>query len=724
MSPTHRRLAVVWLSGFSTMALQMAAVRVLAPVVGASILVWATTIALSLLAMTLGYLLGGRLAVRVGSGRLLTLTLGSAAVLTALVPVLREVWGDRITLGLTHADTATVVGALVGFLAMFAAPAVLLGVTPPFVMHLALDDLSRGGRTAGGLYAFSTIGSIVGTLLPGLVLLQWLGSADTLRVVAGMLAVAAALAWWLGSTDRRTPGGQSQRAGVTPRGGAGLGVPAVLIAVVLAEGVATMTTEISTARMVAPFFGSSHAVWAILVATALGAIALGSHLGGKAADRWPTRAGLAVLMVVSAVAVSVLPFLMRPLLLISDGSIEAVDVPRLVSTFLGSMLLAAIPMTLLGMAPPWALRIALASPEVAGRVAGRLYALSTAGALVGTMVTTIWLVPWIGTRRTLLLAAILVAGTALVLARPRGRAALAGGVVVAVGIAGLALVPTGLVKPVDGEVVLAERETRYQFVQVVERPGGRRYLQMNEGWAVHSVYDPDQLLTGGYWDAFLALPALTAPTTPTGDLLVLGNAGGTVPRLFRHYWPDVDVDGVELDPVVTELGEEWLDLSGPNLTVTTADARPFLAHAGDRVWDMIVVDTYRQPYIPFYLTTQEFFTAVRDRLAPGGILAINVSRTPEDTRIEDHLARTLHEVFGYVGRYPTGAYNDVLVAAAVAPSATGAGRIEVDADIAGIVRSFADGLRPVPLDQALRPLTDDRAPVEWMTDLMIFGQAG
>lgn len=731
---------VVLLSGFSTMALQMSAVRVLAPFVGATILVWATTIGLSLLAMTIGYLLGGWLSVRLGAAQVLTITLTIAALLTGLVPTLRGLVDDHLTLGITDASWASVVGAAVGFIAMFAAPAVLLGVTPPYAMHLVIHDVAHSGRAAGRLYAVSTVGSILGTLLPGLLLLQWIGSARTLYVVAALLVLAAALALVYPPLVDPPLVDPSLAEQVSTRAAPRLNP--LIAAIVVTEGIATMATEISTSRLVAPFFGSSHAVWAVLVAIALGAIALGSFLGGRAADRWPTRSSLALLLWVAASAVVALPFAVRPLLLVSVGSIDDVDVPRLVSTFLGSMLLAGVPMTLLGMVPPWALRLALersdgrsdAEHDGAGGIASRLYALSTGGALVGTFASAIWLIPWLGTRRTLALAAVLVVVVALALGRSQYRWARVGGVVALAMVLAAVVVRPGLVKPSD-DVVLAERESRYQFVQVLERPSGRRVLQMNEGWAVHSVYDPGKALTGGYWDAFLALPDLvgTAGESPESSakapgLLVLGNAGGTVPRMYRGYWPEIAVDGVELDPVVTELGERWLDSAGRNLTITTADARPYLAHAGDRDWDIVVVDTYRQPYIPFYLATKEFFASVRDHLAPGGVLAINVSRTPGsgpgngsgDTRLEDHLARTLHDVFGYVGRYRSGDYNDVLVAADTAPDVA---RAKADPNLPAPVRSDLATFQDVPLDDRVAVLTDDKAPVEWMTDLMIFGQA-
>ena len=123
--------------------------------------------------------------------------------------------------------------------------------------------------------------------------------------------------------------------------------------------------------------------------------------------------------------------------------------------------------------------------------------------------------------------------------------------------------------------MLFEGESPYQFVQVRERPGGERVLYLNEGWAVHSRWRADAVLTGGYWDAFLALPLLTG--RPDGRLAVLGNAGGTTTRAYGRAWPDTHVDGVEIDPLVSEVGERYLGLDeNPNAEVHTDDARVYL----------------------------------------------------------------------------------------------------------------------------------------------------
>jgi spermidine synthase len=102
------------------------------------------------------------------------------------------------------------------------------------------------------------------------------------------------------------------------------------------------------------------------------------------------------------------------------------------------------------------------------------------------------------------------------------------------------------------------RRPYHQYIQVVERPDGRRLLYLNEGVAVHSVWWPDSVLTGGVWDAFLALPPLLG--RPLERVAILGNAAGTTARALSAYYPDAEIDGVELDPAVSRVGRRWFEM--------------------------------------------------------------------------------------------------------------------------------------------------------------------
>ena len=372
-------------------------------------------------------------------------------------------------------------------------------------------------------------------------------------------------------------------------------------AVVFTGGAGTLATEIAASRLLAPYFGSSTIVWANIIGLILVYLSVGYWLGGKVADRRPEPRFLGGMILVAALAIAVTPFVARPILDLAVRGLDAVSVGAVVGSFFAALALFAVPITLLGAVAPFAIRLALENVGEAGTVAGRLYALSTVGSIVGTFLSAIVTIPLLGTQRTMLgSAALLVLASALLLGARWQLLTLAA--------AALLLIPPGTIKASEG--LLFETESSYQYIQIVERSDGSRALHLNEGIAVHSVWHPDSVLTGGVWDTFLLVPPLL--DRPPESMLVIGNAGGTVARAFGQLYPQVEIDGVEIDPEVSEAARRYMGLDdNPRLEVISADGRPYLELTDER-YDIIVVDAYHQPYIPFHLATTEFFEAVRE----------------------------------------------------------------------------------------------------------------
>jgi spermidine synthase len=488
---------------------------------------------------------------------------------------------------------------------------------------------------------------------------------------------------------------------VESRAGRGLGIA------VFAAGAASMATEICASRLLAPYYGSSTVVWANVIGLILASLSIGYWLGGRLADRRPTRRTLGTVVLAAAVAATAIPFVAQPFLDLSARGLDRLSAGAVIGSFFAALVLFAPPVVLLGMVTPFAIRLSVSDVETAGSVAGRIFALSTAGSLLGTFAPALVTIPLVGTQRSLLGAATLAAvGGSLLLGRRW--------VVVGLAFAALAAIPPGAVKASPG--LLYETESPYQYVQVVQRDGAR-YLYLNEGLAVHSEWRPHDVLTGGEWDMFLAVPPLLG--RPLERVAILGNAGGTTARALGVFYPAASVDGVELDPAVTRAATRFLGLrDNPRLRVVTADARPFLRRTHAR-YDLIAIDAYRQPYVPFYLATQEFFRLVRDRLAPGGIVALNVATVPGDHRLAEAVAGTLATVFPRVVTWQALRLNQLVVGLTrPLPLPELRRRLRLGpARLAPLRRLFAAQARPAA--PAARPWTDDRAPVEWVTDRMI-----
>ena len=174
--------------------------------------------------------------------------------------------------------------------------------------------------------------------------------------------------------------------------------------------------------------------------------------------------------------------------------------------------------------------------------------------------------------------------------------------------------PTGTLKAdSDSGRTIFETDTEYQYARVVERGDGSRILELNEGQAQHSLWRPGTVLTGGYWDGMLVAPFAGGSGEAPRRVAILGNAAGTTARAYAELFPGTHVDGVEIDAELSEIGKRYFGLrEGPRLALHHEDARPFLRQADAR-YDVIAIDAYRQPYIPFYLSTREFFELCRDR---------------------------------------------------------------------------------------------------------------
>jgi len=184
---------------------------------------------------------------------------------------------------------------------------------------------------------------------------------------------------------------------------------------VLAAGAGSTSTEICASRLLAPYFGASTVVWANVIGLVLAALSLGYWLGGRLADRHPRPQVLGGIVVAGGVLVAVVPFAAHPFLDVTVRGLNNLSAGAVVGSFLGSLVLFAPSVVLLGMAAPFAIRLAVADVAVAGTVAGRLYALSTAGSIAGVFVPALVTIEAFGTQRTLVGTAAVVAlgGSAL-----------------------------------------------------------------------------------------------------------------------------------------------------------------------------------------------------------------------------------------------------------------------------------------------------------------------
>jgi predicted membrane-bound spermidine synthase len=496
----------------------------------------------------------------------------------------------------------------------------------------------------------------------------------------------------------------------------------LLLSLVFVGGMCSLGVELTASRLLDPYFGNSLIIWAVLIGMVLLYLTAGYYLGGKWADRHPYYSVLYQISAWSAFLVGIVPFVARPVLLWSAQGFAQYSAGILVGSLLGVVALLAVPVTLMGFISPFAIRLSMEGGDVAssGNVAGGLYALSTMGSLVGTFLPVLVLIPNIGTRNTFLLFAFLLLGVSLVgLFSQMGKRALPYAAMPVILISLALFAGGGIVKPVEYGELLLERESMYNYIQVVGW-GDEVWLRLNEGQGIHSIYAPGMVLVGGVWDYFLVAPYFNNPpfrSVDVGSLALIGSAAGTIAKQYTAVYGPIPIDGAEIDPAIIEVGRQYFDMTEPNFRAVAQDGRYFLANS-DRTYDVIAIDAYRPPYIPFHLTTREFFQQVREHLTPEGVVAINVGRTRTDWSLVEVLASTLKAEFPSVYTVdleePGLDLINVLVIATVQP--TSLENLQENAELLTdpILRLVVDASVPRAREFTTPTLvfTDDRAPVE------------
>jgi predicted membrane-bound spermidine synthase len=494
----------------------------------------------------------------------------------------------------------------------------------------------------------------------------------------------------------------------------------LLLLVVFVGGMTSLGSELTASRLLDPFFGNSLIIWAVLIGMVLLYLTVGYYIGGKWADRSPRHRVLFQITAWAAFLIGLVPFVARPVLLWSVQGFAQYSAGILAGSLLGVVALFAVPITLLGCVSPFVIRLAVRDVESAGNVAGGIYALSTVGSILGTFLPVLVLIPNIGTRNTFfffsfVLLAISLAGLFWTL-RARALPYLLMPIVLIVLIVAL---PPGIIKPVEYGELLYETESAYNYIQVVQW-GDEVWLKLNEGEGVHSIYDPNSVLVGGIWDYFLIAPYFNNPpftADQVGSLALVGSAAGTVPKQYTHVYGPIPIDGAEIDPEIIRVGREYFDMNEPNFNAVAQDGRYFLANSPAK-YDVIAIDAYRPPYIPFHLTSREFFRQCYDHLTENGVVAINVGRTQTDWSLVEVLAGTLKAEFPNVYTVDLSQHGfdliNVLVVATKQP--TRLENLEANAALMThpILQEVAsDSLpRAAEFTETGHVFTDDKAPVE------------
>jgi len=426
-------------------------------------------------------------------------------------------------------------------------------------------------------------------------------------------------------------------------------------------GAIVMSFEMLGSRYLNPYFGSGIYTWASLISTVLAALCLGYFLGGWLADRAPSLTVLGLTVIIGSAYVLLVPVFAERML---ESLLAGIDDVR-TGSLVASMAILFFPVTFLGMFSPFGIRLLLRNPAHSGQVSGTVYGVNTLGSIVGTLGTTFYLIPMMGSRAITITAGIvgILSGLALIAANRLMRAVPAVLLAGAIASGSVALVPgpasgEDLVDMKVREQLLTRKdgqidhvETTYNDIFVFKDKSELNMAFQLKGWdytqSTINLKDPDDLPL-----AYTRQMTMTvAYPQELKRILMIGLGGGTISTYLGRHIPDVSIDTVEIDPGVITAAKKYFGIrESSRVRYLDADGRVYL-NRNKQPFDLILCDAFHGGYIPFHLLTREFFQLVKRNLTPDGAVAMNVH---DGTKLYVSTIVTLRAVFPSVHLYPTG----------------------------------------------------------------------
>ena len=491
------------------------------------------------------------------------------------------------------------------------------------------------------------------------------------------------------------------------------------------SGFVTMALEMLIGRTFIPYFGGTVYTWGALISVFLAGMTLGYIVGGKAADRRPAPEIVAALFISAALTVVFVPLYGEHII---NGILDSIDDVRY-AALAAALALACLPAGLLAAVAPYCVRLLLDRKDHSGTISGRLSGLATCGSIVGTLGTSFFFIPSLGVRMIygiLAVTSFVMGCLFLYFARSSRRAVKRAGASLPVAIVcGLFSLPQAGIEPaaaqsnallmhVDGQLEKVESEYNTIFV---EKHGSQ--VSLNFGYrnnryteSVIDLQNPNDLVVT--YTRYMTT-ALVYPQGQVKRIALVGLGGGRTISYLVAGVPGAVADVAELDPSVISLAKKYFGVqTGDRLRIHNKDGRVFLTQSKDK-FDLILLDAYRGPFVPFHLTTQEFYRLVKSRLSAVGVAAQNVE--PSTMFFESAYA-TMKSVFDNVDAFDGGG-NIVLVgySGPPVPAAELARRAAVTQDKLKLrydPRTLIKSRKDVQISAGAKILTDDFAPVEML----------
>jgi predicted membrane-bound spermidine synthase len=405
-------------------------------------------------------------------------------------------------------------------------------------------------------------------------------------------------------------------------------------------GAAILIVEILGAKMLAPFFGTSHFVWTAQIGVTLISLAIGYYLGGRLADKKPKASLLYFLILIAAVYLCLTIPLCRPV------SYKFLSFRLAVGSLLASAFLFFIPLMLLATVYPFIVRIMTSSLQVVGGQVGRLSALSTIGSVIGTLLIGYILIPYLPNSMIMFLTAVvlMIIVTVYFIKFERKSRSLTSAALIIIGglIAGYGGIRAEASLEYGGMEELERRNSNFGLMQVLQSTNSFKRYYLND-FLTQNIYDPAKKKSLALFTYALQYLA-EGYTEKIEDALCIGLGVGIVPMEFAKKGVRVDV--VEINPAIIPIAKRHFDLEPEKLNIEICDGRYYLNQCKKK-YDVIVLDAFLGDSSPSHLMTKEAFESMKKLLKPGGTLVINSFGDLETGRdfFTASLQETLKSVF-------------------------------------------------------------------------------
>ena len=609
-------LIILLLEGAALMAVELMGAKLVAPFYGSSLYVWTAVLGFTVSGLTLGYFFGGRFAVNRLSANLLIYILGSAALLVFAMP-----YTTNILVSMTRGFDL-IPGICITSLLLLVPPMLCFGMVGPLVVGLMDTRLQSHGKIAGTAYFVSTIGGIIATFLFGVYLIPVAG-LKFCAVITGLSLAAAGLTCFFSTRGSQAvvPAGPVP---VAPAAGTKktmekVGKPSetvpetawTIYMYAVLEGGLVMAVELIAARMLAPWFGSSLYVWAIVMAFTLSGLAIGYFVGGSLPGRYNPLNAIRWALLTASLFLLFMHFSAR------EVTVALASLNIKVSAIYASGVLILPPLIFLGMVPTLLIRHISATTNDAGPITGRVFTISSASGIATLFVTGFIIIPQFGLTNPCILAGFLAGIFPFIqLIRQKKYLSLAYIVCLVCTLSVKKTMATdadidiryfseGLLGQVlVADVTKLDTNRMHDRLLLVNRIGEAQ-IDMKTG--------------ASKWEYPYYVGSLASRFPERSNALMLGLGGGQIPNMLSFMKFNVDV--VELDQRVVDVAQDYFYLR-KDINVTVDDARHYL-ETTTKTYDVIIIDVFHGDIAPPHMLSLEAFKRVRSLLTKNGVVVVN-----------------------------------------------------------------------------------------------------